>query len=198
MIDDVPMLPHGAREKKAHLWARDEHDFYVEPSWCNDRLFETETFQGDIWDPACGLGRIVVSASQRGFPAVGTDIVKRSEFCSHVIDFLTCDPTMSTDMSIVTNPPFKHAEAFVRRALDLDLRKCAFLLPMAWLNGDKRSRWLEKQPLKRVYVLTPRPSMPPGEVVISGGVVGQGRTDFAWYVFERAWNKAAKIGWLRK
>jgi hypothetical protein len=42
------------------------------------------------------------------------------------------------------------------------------LLPATWLQGDKRSRWLETTALARVLFITPRPSMPPGAAVMAG------------------------------
>src|ERR1700677_2846589 len=127
------------RKRDSHLWSRDEHDFYCEPEWCSQRLFEAEKFEGNVWDPACGLGRIVASAKLAGLESHGMDIVKRSSFCLGEFDFLT-----STDPwpNIVSNPPFGIAEKFVAHALKLAERKVAMLLPAKWVQGDKRSRWL--------------------------------------------------------
>ena len=50
------------RALKAHIWDREDGDWYAEPSWCSQRLFEEETFSGGIYDPACGMCRILSSA----------------------------------------------------------------------------------------------------------------------------------------
>jgi hypothetical protein len=42
------------RKIDAHIWARNSHDWYVEPTWCSERLFQVEPFVGAIWEPACG------------------------------------------------------------------------------------------------------------------------------------------------
>ena len=65
----------GAKKKKqAHIWARDEFDWYREPSKASEALFRVEEFRGPIWDPACGKGNIIHSAFARGYSAIGTDI----------------------------------------------------------------------------------------------------------------------------
>lgn len=187
----------------AHLWVRDEHDWYVEPEWCSVRLFEEEQFSGDVFDPSCGTGRIVRAARGKGLFASGADIVIRPGLDDLTIcDFLTgANRIIATN--IVSNPPFKLCGdranyAYVKRALAVSMRKVALLMPIAWLNGDERSRWLETTPLRRVLVLTPRPSMPPGAVIASGKKPGQGTADFAWYVWQKGYKGAPEIRWLRR
>lgn len=45
------------RKRESHLWSRDPHDWYCEPSWVSARLFAMEAFEGRVWDPACGAGQ---------------------------------------------------------------------------------------------------------------------------------------------
>ena len=53
-----------AKIKQSHIWERVRHDWYVEPHECSLTLFELENFTGPIFDPACGLVRIVGSAQK--------------------------------------------------------------------------------------------------------------------------------------
>lgn len=193
MTTETQPLRGPLRKRDSSIWSRDPHDFYVEPEWCSERLFEAEQFRGEIWDPACGTGRIIRSAGRVGLDAVGTDLVDRGFGGVH--NFMT---TKSFADNIVSNPPFGIAGAFVRRALDLSARKVAMLLPANWVQGDKRSRWLETTPLVRVYFLTPRPSMPPGTVIQAGVKPGNGTTDYAWFVWDRGYQGPAEIGWIRR
>lgn len=186
---------YGKRARKVHTWDRDPHDFYVDPIWCSERLFEEESFIGPVWDPACGTGRIVAAARAAGLSAIGTDIVARGFPGAEVVDFLT---TKGSIDNIVTNPPFKLAQKFVEHALRSVSRKAAFLLPLGWLNGDKRSRWLEDLPLQTVLIITPRPSMPPGELVAADIKPQNGRQDFAWYIFAQGYDGKPELGWLRR
>jgi hypothetical protein len=141
----MDMIPLGRRE--AHLWERDPHDF------CSERLFEAERFEGDVLDPACGIGRICLAGRQAGLVMLGTDLVVRASGFGQA-DFLKWRPEQPVE-NIVSNPPFGIAERFVRHALLVARRKVAMLLPSKWVQGDKRSRWLETTPLKRVLFLTP-------------------------------------------
>jgi hypothetical protein len=184
--------------KDAHIWERDEHDWYVEPPECSAALFALEEFSGVVWDPACGVGRIVASAREAGLPAVGTDIVKRGPICEREFDFLDEEIDIGFT-NIVSNPPFKHAEEFVQRALECVPigGKIAMLLPLVWLSGFSSKRdWLPESPLKTFFPISPRPSMPPGAVVLSGQNVGNGTKDFAWFVWQRGYTGSCVVEFM--
>ena len=163
------------------------NEHYVEPVWVSERLFEEEHFTGDIYDPACGFGRIIESAVKAGYLAHGADLVDRRGR-GDVQDFLLNNIT--TPNNIVSNPPFDIFEEFAKHALKRARNKVALIMPTARLNA---ARWLEELPLRRVWLLTPRPSMPPGSVITSGGKVGGGKSDYAWLVFDHSFANAPKI-----
>jgi hypothetical protein len=153
-----------APEKRArfsHIWQRDERDHYIEPQWVSERLFEDEDFDRNrvLLDPCTGFGRIAAAAARAGYRVTAADIVDRGFPGTHVQDFLT---RKSAPPSVVGNPPFNAVEAFARHALDTGARKTALIFPVARLNA---ARWLRDLPLRRVWLLTPRPSMPPGAVI---------------------------------
>ncbi|WP_406853512.1 hypothetical protein ABEG18_13145 [Alsobacter sp. KACC 23698] len=179
----------------AHLWARHPDDWYVEPEWVSERLFAVERFRGTVLDPACGTGRIVRAAQMAGLHAWGEDIVVRSPDCARVSNFLIERVGAN---NVISNPPFKHAEAFVTRALEVAMDKVAMLLPSAWVHGDERSRWLESTPLRRVLFITPRPSMPPGPVIEAGIKAGGGTSDFAWFIWHQNFDGKPELGWSRR
>ena len=174
----------------AHSWARSENDFYIEPVWVSRRLFEVEEFHGEIWDPACGTGRITTSARSAGFPTHETDIADRG--VGSRLDFLTSDREAC---NIVSNPPFDVAKEFTLKALERATKKVAIVFPTARLNA---ARWLQQTPLRRVWLLTPRPSMPPGSVILAGGKPGGGKMDFSWIVFEQGYEGRSEIEWLHR
>lgn len=186
------------REKQSHLWERDPHDWYVEPYECSSALFMVEDFDGAIWDPACGLGRIVEQAREAGHAAVGSDIVDRSAICGSTSDFLNRNYT-PIFRNIVTNPPFSLAEEFVHESLRIlpPGGKLAAILPLVWLSGFSSKRdWMPASPLKTVYVISPRPSMPPGRVIEAGVKPGNGTKDYAWLVWQKAHLGVAAIKFL--
>lgn len=192
------------RKRESSLWAREADDWYVEPEWCSARLFEEERFDGRVHDPSCGGGNIVKSALAADIYATGSDIVQRSDYCSYLGNWLEADPDYGFD-NIVSNPPFKLCDdrasgthPFVEKCLSLASRKVALLLPANWVQGERRSRWLEKTPLRRVWFISPRPSMPPGHVLAAGHRPGNGTTDYAWFVWLKGYDGTPEIRWLRR
>jgi hypothetical protein len=185
----------SAREEKSRVWDRHPDDYYIEEEWCDRRLFEVEKFKGGIFDPACGSGRIVRAAIAAGHVALGHDKVRRSVECTREADFLTSDVWVS---NIVSNPPFGIAQEFIEHALEMSQGKTAMLLPLTWLAGDDRAVWLATTPLLRVYVLTPRPSMPPGPVIEAGIKLGGGKKDFCWVVWLRAYDGTPTFHQMRR
>ena len=201
-----PPLRGALRQTQSKLWARAENDWYVEPSWCDERLFAVETFEGSIYDPACGMGRIVLAARAAGLDAHGSDIVSRSDVCEREADFLDWRWPMGARVeNIISNPPFAlcddrraRTHPFVDLALKRANRKVALLLPSNWVQGASRSRWLATTPLRRVLFLTPRPSMPPGQVIAAGGKPGNGTTDYAWFIWLKGFDGRPELGWLHR
>jgi hypothetical protein len=193
------------RKRESHLWDRHPDDWYVEPTWVSERLFEAEAFDGSIHDPACGQGHIVKSAKAAGYVAAGADLIKRSPECLWQRDWLVEDEFDGPFKNIVSNPPFKLCDdrkagthPFVERCLERAERKVALLMPSNWIQGDKRSRWLETTPLYRIYFISPRPSMPPGPALAAGMKPGNGTTDYAWFVWLHGFNGRPTTHWLRR
>jgi hypothetical protein len=185
------------RPENSHIWAREEHEHYVEPEWCSRRLFDEECFTGQIWDPCCGFGRIPESAKQAGHAHVyAGDIVDRGYAgLNETADFLACNDQQSSP-NIVCNPPFDIFKDFALHALGLGgTRKVA----MIWLVRTlPAARWLEDTPLAHIWLLTPRPSMPPGHVIAAGEKPGGGKQDFCWLVWNKGFRGTATVSWLRR
>lgn len=97
--------------------------------------------------------------------------------------------------NIITNPPLALARQFVEHALTLATRKAAVLFPTARLNA---ARWLVDTPLSRIWLLTPRPSMPPGEAILRGEKPAGGKVDFCWLLFEQGHEDEPRMSWLRR
>jgi hypothetical protein len=183
------------RAENSHIWQREEHEHYVEPEWCSRRLFEVESFEGGIFDPCCGFGTIPEAASAANYPVSAHDIVNRGyAYSACEADFLKTDE--SPQANIVCNPPFDIFREFAAHALALPgIRKVA----MIWLVRTlPAARWLQQTPLKTIYLLTPRPSMPPGHVIARGEKPGGGKQDFCWLVWEKGFYGEPSIKWLHR
>lgn len=178
-------------------YERTAHDYYVEPRWAVDALFNAERFVGRIVDPACGSGNIVRAAWDRGFVAAGFDVVKRCPIAEQH-DFFERHPQHDliypTD-NIVCNPPYGLAERWVIRALDLANHKVALLLRLAFLESEKRRVMFESTPLARIHVFAKRVSMPPGglDVPAKGG-----KTAYGWFVWDLDHQGPPTLHWIEK
>lgn len=185
-------------KKNAHLWARHPEDWYVEPDWCNHALFATVKFTGLVFDPCCGFGRVLDAAASAGLDTAGMDIVDRGARRIHPFRLGSFLESHLEAENIACNPPYKYDEAWLKHALEHSRRLTAVLLRAQWANAGARSRWLETLPLRYVLALAPRPSMPPGPVIVAGEKPGGGRVDYSWFVFERGYTGKPEFGWARR
>lgn len=182
------------RPLNAQIWQREKKEWYVEPFWCSERLFVEERFEGGVYDPCCGFGRIVIGGLKAGLKAYGSDLIDRgwdSTRTPH--DFLSSADEQHDN--IVCNPPFDIAPQFALHALGMARNKVAMIFPTARLNA---AHWLRETPLARVWLMTPRPSMPPGHTITAGEKPGGGKTDFCWLVWSRGRIGAPTLEWLRR
>lgn len=170
---------------------REKDDFYPTPPPATRALLKRETFAGTIWEPACGDGAISEELVAAGYQVVSTDLVERG-YGASAIDFLNERRLLAPD--IVTNPPFKLAEQFVRHALDLGAGKVAMLLRLAWLEGVERKRLFDTAPPARVWVASKRLSMARGGIDTGRG--GGSMIAFAWFVWDRSHVGATQLGWF--
>jgi hypothetical protein len=105
-------------------------------------------------------------------------------------DFSDYQPEASFDL-VVGNPPYSHAEFFIRRSLEMcgDGGVVAFLLRLAFLEGQKRRDGLFREcPPYEVAVCSKRPSF-----------TGDGRTNataFCVCYWRKGWSGKTELGWL--
>lgn len=205
-------MTDAARAADAHIWEREEANWYVEPRWCTTALCMHETFRGRIFDPCAGMGNVIAGARAAGLEADGSDLVSRPEFgIRGGFDFLSGAgflPLAFPVDNIITNPPYGVAdverygrrrleEQVLERALISSRSKVALFLRTAWLNSGERGEWLRRRHLYRVWIISPRPSCPPGHLVTPGEKHPTGgRIDYAWFVFLHGFDGEPSVHWL--
>lgn len=201
----------GPQKKQSHVWEQDPNGWYVEPERCTEQLAAAERLVGWTWDPCCGGGNIIRGLRRSGVTAVGTDLIRRVPAGTHWFlgerDFLTGRPLPSWS-NLMFNPPFfraKGTEAFIRRGFELAranprAERMVVFTDVKFLAGDGRANGLfdEFRPA-RVWMITPRPSCPPGEYLLAGGEAKDGTADWIWIVWNlREPASRTDFDWLRR
>lgn len=151
-----------------------------------------------IWECACGNGKLSAEFGRLGHTVISTDLVDRGYGTSGV-DFLKLDvlpSTRLTDFAIVTNPPFKHAEAFVRKGLELapDGAIVAMFLRTLFLESVARKKLFEEHPPRYVMVASRRVNCwkPTASEDFSSAM------SFSWFVWEKGYKGATQLVWFDK
>lgn len=197
MTAELTSRPEGTTR---HPW-----DWYVEERWVTHRLCDFVNLdQGVTYlDPFCGLGNIPLALNEyRGLESFGTDLFERDDFPLFLgqHDFLGDQRHLleaHPRLSIVMNPPFSFqdgrmvrglAEKCIRRALDIATDKVCALLPLKWLSSEGRFHLFTDAATAPigVYVLSERPSMPPGDMIeeLGDNAFERGKVDYMWVVWD--------------
>jgi hypothetical protein len=186
----------GKRPKNTHIFDNEQYLCYVEPRECSVRLFETEQFPGPLYDPFAGTGRVVEAGRAAGYEVYAGDIVDREYLIlDEVKDFLTVHSLghLDPNVSLVGNPPFD--DEILQHCIHLDPIKMAMIWPLARLVAAHE--WLSHAPLAHIWMMTPRPAMPPLSYLEAGLKPQGARVEHAWLIFERGHRAPPTIGWLR-
>ena len=150
---------------------RSKADFYPTPPDVTVALLKTGLVPkvADIWECACGDGRLLNVLTKRGYTAVGSDIQDGFDFLQQREMFFGTD-------WIITNPPFSLAEEFIEHAADLGV-PFAFLLKANFWNAARRFPLFVDYPPSYVLPLTWRPDF------LFGAGGGAPLMDCAWNVW---------------
>jgi hypothetical protein len=116
---------------------RPPNDRYDTPAWCTEALVRGEAeriaLAEAIWEPAAG-GRAMSKVLVEYARVIETDLVPFRGV--RELDFLTT--TRALAPAIVTNPPYKHASAFIEHAVELGVSYHAWLLKADFLCARER------------------------------------------------------------
>ena len=188
-MDETYNLNGGFKPVEKRTADRAGHDFYPTPRWATFALIESERFEGDIWEPACGDGAMSNVLAETGAIVISTDLYDRG-YGESGHDFLRSDRKCA---NIVTNPPFNSAEGFVKTGVRCAQRKIALLLRLAFLEGANRANTIFHQtPPSRVWVFSERITFYPKDAVVAGS----GTTAYAWFVWDKDHTGPTELKWL--
>ena len=168
---------------------REKDDFYPTPIFATQSLLDREKFIGNIWECACGTGKMSEVIKENGYEVMSSDLIDRGYGESN-IDFLKSEKKVD---NIITNPPFKLSQDFVLHGLKLVKNKLAVFNKLNFLEGIRRKEKIFNQnKLKNVYVFSRRVSfVKEGQTKSAGGIIA-----FAWFVFDVNYNGKPTIDWI--
>lgn len=177
------VIAFGNQSQAAPLAVRG-NDLYETPPQAVSSLLKLEKLPTTLWEPACGPGSIARVLREHGHVVYATDLV---DYTSPDQDEVGWDFLLEFQLpigveAIITNPPFKNAQAFVEKALSL-CPKVIMLLRLAFLESQRRSNILDSGYLSKVYVYRNRLPMMhrdgwEGPKLSSSGL------PFAWFVWD--------------
>ena len=177
---------------------RAENDFYATHPDSTKALLEVEKIIYPALEPACGEGHISKLIEDPSL--VSTDLVYRG-YGKGGIDFLSENYLESPDFgfeTIITNPPFNLFQEFVEKALEVANQKVIMFGKLQALEGQKRATFLQKTPLRTVYVFKKR-QQPMRNGKSNDEVTGKKMSStmaFAWFVWEVGYTGKPTIEWI--
>ena len=136
---------------------REENDFYATDPKAMTLLLDEMQFNQNVWECASGMNHLADVLTNRGYTVRKTDIIDRTGDIE-ILDFLSDDNAALWEGDIITNPPYKCADKFVEKAMQVlpEGAKCAMFLKLQFLEGKKRRKLFEQYPPKYVYVSSSR------------------------------------------
>ena len=155
---------------------RKPNDLYETPAWVTEVLVShLPSKVKRVWEPAAGGGCMVAALRRLGVHVESTDI-------SGGVDFLASHDVPTFD-AVITNPPFRLAQRFIERALDLTRPgrgAVAMLLGVDYDFAKTRQHLFGKCPMfAKKLVLTRR--------IVWVGMDGPGAapsTNHAWFIWD--------------
>ena len=150
------MTVNHAANAGQHRYADRGPELYETPACAVEALLAVEKLPPRLWDPAAGKGAIVDVLRDRGHEVIGSDLIDygRPDFFNGR-DFLLERKAPDGCECILTNPPYRIAEAFVAHALEL-APLVIMLLRLAFLESERRSPLLDRGKLARIHVFKRR------------------------------------------
>ena len=171
---------------------REPNDYYATDPTVLEPLIREIKFSNNIWECADGGGHLSNKLKEMGFTVKTSD---KFDYGNNVelIDFLKFNGGFNGD--IITNPPYKYAQEFVEKALDVipDGNKVAMFLRLLFLEGQKRKLMFDKYPPKEVLVFSKRQNCAKGGdfTRAKGSALA-----YAWFIWEKGFKGHPIIKWI--
>ena len=168
-----------------HALSERGNDLYETPEICTLAAIREGVFSGikTAWEPSAGRGAMSRVLRAHGIAVIAHDLAHYEGADSDIVperDFLLeFNPPEGVD-AIVTNPPFKVADDFIRHGLGLGFRVIVLLRAMA-IEGAGRADLIDRH-LRRFWIGIDRPPAMHREGW-EGNKLSSSGAPFAWFDF---------------
>jgi len=175
---------------------RAAYEFYPTPPEATRALLSVETFDGSIWEPACGQGHISKVLIDHGYDVVSTDLIAYG-YGEAGRDFLSERHALAKH--IVTNPPYGRglADAFAKHALKLVAEtggSVAMLMNLSGLCHPLRHDFWTSHPPAVIYALDECICWPYGDPACARTAIAKQR--YCWIIWKYAHCGSTSFRWL--
>lgn len=175
------------------LEEREEHDFYATEPKALELLLQREQFNKNVWECACGKGHLSEVLKKHGYNVKSTDLYDRG-YGESGVDFLK--QTKKFDGDIITNPPFRYALEFIKKALDLvdEGHRIAFFLKIQYLEGKERRKLFDNAPPRKIVVSSSRL-----RCAMNGDFQKYAKSNamaYAWFIWEKGYDGKPEVEWF--
>jgi hypothetical protein len=185
---------NGTGTPRRHAHAQRGNDLYETPVEAVAALLHAEQVPQDVWEPACGPGKIVDELRASGRHVVATDLVDyKREGSLGGVDFLMEQSMPPNVKCIVTNPPYMLAEKFVWHARDM-ADVTIMLLRFNFLASRRRRGLFSSKNLKRVWLFENRLPRMHRDGWTGNKVSSQ--VEFGWFVWDKSYHGWPEMRWL--
>ena len=174
-------------------YERATDDYYSTDPIAIDLLHESgELNNVRYWECACGDGALSERLKYYGYDVVSTDKVYRGYGLGGV-DFLK-QSNERFDGDIITNPPFKDIEEFIKQGLRLTGHRLYIFGKLQLLESQRRFENIFKDnPPYKVMVFSKRvPCYRNGDKGFKNGST----VPYAWFIWDNTWEHETIVDWL--
>jgi hypothetical protein len=173
---------------------REENDFYATNPEALELFLSEQTFgiANNVWECACGEGHLSKKLEEWKFKVKSSDLINRGY--GEVLDFLKFEGNWDGD--ILTNPPFKLADEFVKKGMSIlkEGNKLILFLKVQFLESESRYKLFKKYPLKYMYIHSSRQQCCRNAEFEKYTATTQ---FYCWFVWEKGYVGETIIRWIK-
>jgi hypothetical protein len=174
---------------------REVNDYYATEPKALELLLDIEQFDPYVWECVCGEGHLSEVLKKYGYIVKSTDLIDRG-YGDGGVDFLQSTEPHNGD--IITNPPYKYAQQFVEKALNIIPygNKVAMFLKLTFLESKGRRALFDNYPPKYIYVASGRLLCAKNGDFDKMQQGGGSAAAYGWFIWEKGYTGEPIVRWF--